>query len=159
LTIERQPFLIGRQQADADEATDRQVFIHIDMDSPRINTSEGEAVFRPHGGLTPFLDRINSILHTIHEGLDADNRFIDALLSFELLEPFTLDVELNNGSKHRLSGFHTINEDKLKSLGGKALVRLNEEGHLLPIFMAIASMSKIRDLIDRRNRTGSHIAE
>jgi hypothetical protein len=40
----------------------------------------------------------------------------------------------------------------LNDLAGPALEKLNTGGHLLPTYMAIASLSNIRDLIDRRNR-------
>jgi hypothetical protein len=87
----------------------------------------------------------------IHEGLENDARFIEAILALGLLEPFTLDVELKDGSKNRLSGFYTIDEDKLRMLDGDTLAKLNAAGHLMPIYMVIASRSAIRDLIDRRN--------
>ena len=151
LTIERQPFLIGFQAATGGGSGERQTVIHVDMDSPRISQSEGEAVFLEHGGLTPFIERINSVLHTIHEGVDRDSAFVDALLEFDLLESFTLDVELNDGAKYRMAGFYTINEEKLGELDGEALAKLNRAGHLQPIYMVIASLSNIRDLIDRRN--------
>jgi hypothetical protein len=87
----------------------------------------------------------------IHEGLENDARFIEAILAIGLLEPFTLDVELKDGSKNRLSGFYTIDEDKLRMLDGDTLAKLNSAGHLMPVYMVVASMSRIRDLIDRRN--------
>lgn len=159
MTMERQPFLIGYQQQAGQGAATRKTVIHIDMDHPRISDSEGERVFLEFGGYTEFLNRINTILATIHEGLEADQGFIEALLASDLLESFTLDVDLNDGSRHRLAGFYTINEEKLAELDGETLARLNREGHLLPIYMAIASMSNFRDLIERRNaRSGSQPA-
>ena len=149
LTIERQPFLIGFQSGAS--AGEQKTVIHIDMDSPRISETEGEAVFLEHGGLTEYLQHITSVLQTIHEGFEKSQAFIDALLKHDLLESFTLDVELNDGSKYRLAGFYTINEGKLIEVDGESLARLNHDGHLQPIYMAIASLSNIRDLIDRRN--------
>lgn len=151
LTIERQPFLIGFQSVLGGASDDRQTVIHIDMDSPRVSESEGEAVFKEHGGLTEYLNRMNSVLSSINDGVERDAAFVDALLEFELLESFTLDVELNDGSKYRMAGFYTINEEKLAALEGEALAKLNREGHLQPIYMALASLSNIRDLIERRN--------
>lgn len=151
LTIERQPFLIGFQSVLGGAPDERQTVIHVDMDSPRISESEGEAVFLEHGGLTGYLNRINSVLRTIHDGVERDVAFIDRLLELELLESFTLDVELKDGAKYRMAGFYTINEEKLGELGGEALARLNQDGYLQPIYMAIASLSNIRDLIERRN--------
>lgn len=151
LTIERQPFLIGFQSVPGGGPEERKTVIHVDMDSPRVSEVEGEAVFLEHGGLTEYLNSINSVLSTINEGVERDKAFVDALLEFELLESFTLDVELNDGAKYRMAGFYTINEEKLAELGGEALAKLNREGHLQPIYMALASLSNIRDLIERRN--------
>jgi hypothetical protein len=151
LSVERQPFLIGYQRSSDTDPADQQMVIHIDMESPRVGHDDGEPVFKAHGGLTPYLERINSILLMIHEGLENDARFIEAILAIGLLEPFTLDVELKDGSKNRLSGFYTIDEDKLRMLDGDTLAKLNSASHLMPIYMVVASMSKIRDLIDRRN--------
>jgi len=151
LTIECQPFLIGFQQSTEAGGTDKEPVIHIDMDSPRISDSEGEPVFLPHGGTSEYLDRISSILNTVTEGFEASQLFVEALVEHDLLESFTLDVELNDGSQHRLVGFHTINEDVLSQLDGDALASLNEKGFLQPIYMALASLSNIRTLIDKRN--------
>lgn len=149
LTIERQPFLIGFQSGTA--MAEPQTVIHVDMDSPRISETEGEAVFLEHGGLSEYLQHVNSVLHTIHKGYEGNQAFIDALLKYDLLESFTLDVKLNDGSNYRMAGFYTINEEKLGELDGDALASLNRDGHMQPIYMALASLSNIRDLIDRRN--------
>jgi hypothetical protein len=152
LTIERQPFLIGFQNIQEGGVASRQTVIHVDMDSSRVSDSTGETVFLPHGGHSPYLERVNSVLRTIHEGIEKETSFIEALLANDLLESFTLDIELNDGSKHRLAGFYTIDEVRLRGLGGEALRKLNDADHLLPIYMAIGSLSNIRDLIDRRNK-------
>lgn len=147
LTVERQPFLIGRQQAGGD----RKMVINIDMDSPRVSSSEGEPVFLGHGGPSEYLARINSILGAIHQGMESNRPFIEALLANELLESFTLDVELEDGTKFRVAGFYTIHEEKLDGLGGEALAALNRDGWLKAVYMAVASLSNIRNLIERKN--------
>jgi hypothetical protein len=150
LAIERQPFLIGQAQASTD-GDEQQVVVHIDMDSPRVSRTEGEAVFMTHGGGSEFLDRTTSVLRTLHEGLAVNQVFVQALLTLELLESFTLDVELSSGAQHRLVGFYGINEDKLAALDADVLARLHEKGYLQAIYMVIASMSNWRDLIKRRD--------
>ena len=64
----RQPFLIGFQQAEKDGAPIKEMVISVDMDSPRVSTTEGEPVFLEHGGNTGYLDQVNSILNLIREG-------------------------------------------------------------------------------------------
>jgi hypothetical protein len=144
LMIERLPFLIGRANGE--------LTMHIDMASPRVSRAAGEPLFREHGGTTEFTDRMNSVLLAIHAGLEQTPAFIAALLEHELLESFVLDVQLDDGSQSRLAGFYTINEERLAALGGSALERLNKAGHLLPAYMAVASLSNFRALIERRNR-------
>ena len=144
LTIERQPFLIGFR--------DREPLVHIDLASPRVSRTEGEALFREYGGSSEFLERMSSVLLTIHQGLEAVPAFIDSLLQHDLLESFVLDVELNDRSQHRLTGFYTINEERLGTLDAGTLERMHKAGHLQAIYMAIASLSHFRDLIERRNR-------
>lgn len=144
LAIERQPFLIGRDG--------EQLLVHIDLDNPRVRKDTGEALFLDQGGTTPFLDRITSVLLALHDGLEQTPAFVDALLRHELLETFALDVELNDGSLNRLVGFYTINEEKLRALDAAALQELHGAGWLEPLYMAVASVSRFRDLIDRMNR-------
>ncbi|NRF65775.1 SapC family protein [Aquincola sp. S2] len=146
MAIERDPFLIGR---DGDS-----LLMHVDLDSPRlgVNGAGGEALFRAHGGTTDYLDRMNSVLLALHEGLQATPAFITTLLELRLLESFVFDVELDDGSTHRLAGFYTIDEDRLAALDGAVLERLQRAGQLMPIYMAVASLSNFRTLVERRNR-------
>jgi hypothetical protein len=153
LSIKREPFLIGFQQSTDAGIGDKEPVIHVDMDSPRVNESEGEAVFLAHGGISPYLEQTNSILNTINEGHSVHELFMKELVELDLLEPFAIDIQLNDGSQNRLMGFHTINEDALFELDGEVLARLNEKGFLPPIYMAVASLSNIRDLIARKNES------
>ncbi|WP_426337344.1 SapC family protein [Pseudoduganella sp. R-31] len=149
LAIERQPFLIG---VSGDELT-----VHIDLENPRVGTSSGERVFLPHGGTSEYLERINSTLLAIHQGLRQARGFLAALLEHQLLEPFVFDIELDDGAQCRLAGFHIINEERLATLPGNVLERLNRAGYLQPVYMVIASMSNFRTLIERKNR--AHAAQ
>jgi hypothetical protein len=149
LTVERQPFLIGRPADGSEDA----MMIHVDLDSPRVSNTEGEPLFLSYGGSTEYLERISRVLRSIHDGLETTKGFVEALLHLELLESFVLDIELNDGSQNRLAGFYTINEERLAKLSGEQLARLHEVGYLQAIYMAVASLSQFRALIERKNRT------
>lgn len=144
LAIERLPFFIG--------VSDEEMVVHVDLDSPRISATQGEAVFLTHGGTSEFLERMNSVLLAIHQGLQSTPAFIAALLAHDLLESFVFDIELADGSQNRLAGFYTINEERLNALSGSALERLCEAGHLQAVYMAIASLSQFRALIERQEQ-------
>ena len=144
LAIERQPFLIGM--------TGGEPMVHIDLASPRVSGAEGEAVFLTHGGNTDYLERVNSTLLSIYQGLQATPPFIAALLEHSLLESFVVDIELDDGSQNRLAGFYTINEDKLNALSGEVVARLHQNGYLQALYMVLASLSNFPSLIARKNR-------
>ncbi|HEY4079483.1 MAG TPA: SapC family protein [Burkholderiaceae bacterium] len=149
MALQRDPFLIGRS---GDELK-----LHVDMDSPRIVKPEegevGTAVFMPHGGHSEYLDHMVSLLEHLHAQAQALPAFIDALTTHQLLEPFVLDIELSDGNQGRLSGLHTIHEERLAALPGEVLEKLQRDGHLLPIYMQLASLSRLQDLVERQNRS------
>ncbi len=148
LSIERQPFLIGRSATGLD--------VHIDLDSPRVSTSAGERLFTEHGATTPFLERISGLLGALHQGMASVAPFVQALLAHDLLESFVLDVADGDGGSGRLAGYHTINEERLAALDAAALDGLHRAGHLAAAYMAVASLSQFRGLIERSQRTIRH---
>ena len=140
LAMQREPFMIG--------VADDELRMLVDTTSPRISTgAEGEAVFLPQGGNTDFLERANSILKTLHEGIQATPEFVQALVAHNLLEPFVLDVERPDGSHGRLVGMYTIHEERLAALDSNTIAQLHQADYLQPIYMAVASMSNLHTLI------------
>ena len=144
LAIARQPFLIGMASGEP--------LVHIDMGSARVSKTEGEPIFLPHGGNSEYLEQVNSMLLSIHQGVQSTPPFIAALLEHALLESFVVDIELDDGSQNRLAGFYTINEDKLNARSGEVIAQLHQNGYLQAIYMVLASMSNFRALIERKNR-------
>ena len=64
----------------------------------------------------------------------------------------TGDIRPTNGGTVDVSGFYTINEDVLRKLKGEHLELLNERGYLEAIYMAIASMTNIPALLEKKNQ-------
>jgi hypothetical protein len=151
LNIMRQPFLIGFQEKERGGDTVREPVITVDMDNPRVSLEQGEPVFLEHGGNSDYLEQINSILKVLYQGIAGSKPFFETLTELDLIESFVLDVQLDDGSEHRLAGFYTINEDVLRELDGEKLQMLNRKGHLEAIYMAIASMSNISNLLEIKN--------
>ena len=146
--VERQPFLITKSR----ESDTRPPVVSLDLDHPRVSRDEGEALFGSEGEPSEFLNGKIALLDKLHRGLEHGSGFIDALLQHQLLEQITLDIAFNDGNKQTLEGFYCIAEERLYQLKGDALEALNQAGYLQPVFMAVASLSRVRDLIERRNR-------
>lgn len=147
LIIEREPFLIGIQSHEENGETIENPVIHIDLDSPRVSKTEGHDIFLPQGGNTEFINKISATLKAIHESKASTKLFMDTLTRLDLFESFNLDIQLTNGSNNRLTGFYTINEDKLMALPSDELEKLNKSGLLKLIYMVLASHQNIRALI------------
>jgi len=151
LVIERQPFLIGFQEITESGIPQRQPVVHVDLDHSKVSMTEGEPVFLQHGGESPLLERVSSVLMTIHQGNEINQTFSKLLVGLDLVEPSTMEYTLANGEKHTLTGLHIINEDRLYALNGDALEALHQKGFLQSIYMMLASLPNFRKLVDRKN--------
>lgn len=151
LMIQRQPFMIGRQTVTEDGQEKEHRVLTLDIDHPRVNKEEGHALFLEFGGNSEFLDRAADMMETIHHGVEDSENFVNMLTEYELLEPFTLDITLNDNSKNEMVGFYTINEEKFKQLDDDVVVKLHNQGYLHAIYMTLASHGNIRELINRKN--------
>ena len=152
LAMAVQPFLIGRSSQTQGPAQ-----VHIDMAHPRValpdtGLTDRVAVFDQNGKPTPFLNEITDMLGALDDGYRASADFMAALSRHDLLEPFSMDVTLNNGASHRMVGYHLIHEEKLRALEPSVLNELHVAGHLEPIFMALASIGNLAKLVHRKSR-------
>lgn len=151
VSVLRQPFLIANQSVTENGVEQSQRMLSIDLDHPRVSTTAGEPLFLPFGGNSDFLEKTSSMLEALHIGATDGQKFTEKLVALELLEPFTLDVTLDDGNQHQMIGFYTINEDKLDALDINQLQELKQQGYLQAIYMAIASQSNIRSLLEKKN--------
>jgi len=150
LSVKRHPFVIGYQQT-SDPTQEKQAVISIDMESPRVNETEGEALFQEHGGTSSYLSTVTEVLESIQVGIEMNEEFIDALLEHDLVESVNMEIELKDGSRNQLLGLYTINEDNLEQLEAEALGKLHQQRHLQSIYMIMASLSSFSTLIQKRN--------
>ncbi len=149
--VRREPFLIGYQESKSEGEPARTRVLSIDMDHPRVNTEHGEPLFQPLGGRTTFLENAADLLESIYLGLEHGKTFVGAMQRHGLIESMTLEIELKDGSRNQLIGFHSLNEEKIQGLSPEALGELNANGFLMPMFMVVASMGNLQALAERKN--------
>ncbi len=153
LMMQRIPFSIGVYPKNSE--ADGQRMLHIDLEHPKVQVgdgAEGQRLFEPHGANTDYLDRVSGMLEAIHHWHQHDRGFVDALVSLNLLEQVTLDITLDSGTKGQLMGFYTIHEERLAQLSDEQVAGLHAQQYLEPIYMALASMPKVRALMERKSR-------
>jgi len=149
----RGPFLIGIQGESGNP------MIHVDLDNPRVNKSRGEAVFLPHGGNSPYLDRIGNILRLIHRGISVERDMFAAFGTCGLIEPVKVEIKLNDNEQYTIDQYYTVSQEKLAALDGAQLEMLNRAGYLQLAFHVIASLGNVSRLIDMKNRRRLPVAE
>jgi hypothetical protein len=149
---ERGPFLIGFQEQAGDGEMRREPMIHVDLDHPRISESEGEPVFLPQGGNSPYLERIARVLRILHQGVALSAPMFAAFEAVGLIEPVEVEIKLNDREGYRLPGHYTIGEDRLAELDGARLEQLNKAGFLHAAFSVVSSLGNVARLIDLKSR-------
>jgi len=153
--VKKGPFLIGFQNQTQQGGNAEEAIINIDMDNPRINQKEGEAIFLSDGSPSPYTEQMNSLLHSIHQGIEFSTAMFAAFSEFGLIEPVTVDIELDNGQKLQLQDNYTIHEETLANLDGQALEKLNKAGFLQAAFLVVASLNNIKKLVELKNKQTS----
>jgi hypothetical protein len=150
--IARGPFLIGFQEQQIDGELRNEPVIHVDLDHPRISHSEGEPVFAPQGGNSPYLDHIAMVLRGIRDGLEIGKAMLSEFAALDLIEPVKLEIKVTEQEMYSVVGLHTINQAKLAQLPGSALEQLNKAGYLQGAFLIIASLANVKRLIALKQR-------
>lgn len=147
LLVQREPFSMG-QSRHSDE-----LMIHINTQSPRVNSTHGEPIFEAHGGHSQYLQNVTTALRNIHLAEQQNREYSALLAKHALLEPVFIDIptsaDANNAATKRLNGFYTINEDNLNQLSAEALTTLRDTGLLKMMYMVLASQQQMPRLIAR----------
>lgn len=149
--VMRGPFSIGLRKKQEQGSENIEPLVNIDIEHPKVGTDEGVRVFLEQGGNSGYLQHMINTLNLIRDGMNLNKLMFDAYLRYELLEDVDINVELGNQDKHKISGFKTINADRLNQLPGDALVELSRGGFLQAAYFVVASLSNIQKLIDIKN--------
>ena len=157
LQIQRQPFSlipkgspVGGEQGTLDVA--------LDMDSPQIQTVEGERLFLESGEATRYLQNITSMLSALVSGSTESYAFTRRLAELDLIEPVQIKIEFVDGSDTQLQGLYWISEARLKVLPAAQLAELRDREFLQWLYFQMASVAQLGELIARKNRLISGFA-
>jgi len=150
--VARGPFLIGFQEQQVGGEMRKEPVIHVDLDHPRVSFSEGERVFLQHGGNSLYLDQIAVVLRGIRDGIEMSKAMFAAFAEHGLIEPVHLEVKFSEEDKYNVIGLYTINVEKLATLEGQALEKLNRAGFLQGAYLVVASMQNVKKLVSLKQR-------
>lgn len=154
--LARGPFSIGYPQA-KDEGEKPAPMICIDLDDARVNEDTGEDIFLPMGGESSYLQYVKKALQTVETGAQYNQTLFALVTEMDLLEPVSVEIKLSNVEQVKLNNYYTINQQKLASLSGEQLTRLNQFGMLGPLYLLMASMGNFQRLIALKNARNAMI--
>ncbi len=157
--VAKGPFLIGFQEQLVDGGQRREPVVHVDLDHPRVSFSEGEQVFLPGGGHSPYLQRIATVLRGIHDGVAGSHAMFSALDAKGLIQPMDLEVKLNEEVGVNLTGLHGVDRERLEGLDAGSLHELHGAGFLEGAYLMLASLHNMRHLMAEKQRRLRDAAE
>jgi len=144
LQIQRQPFFVG------DDGDSK--LLCFDSESIVLNSGEGEPLFSSTSEPSKYLQTVQHILSELMSGESASLVLLETLVEFELLTPFSLDIEFNDKSKQTGQGAYMIDERKMLELDDETLLQLYRSGVIRHIHNLQNSMHQLPNLIARKNR-------
>ncbi|CTP90856.1 SapC family protein [Xanthomonas graminis] len=154
--VAKGPFLIGFQEQHEDGVLRREPVIHVDLDHPRVSFSEGERVFLPQGGHSPYLEHIITVLRGIRDGVEGGNAMFAAFAALGLIQPLRIDVQLGQAHNVHLAGLYAIDRERLAALDAPSLHGLHRAGYLEGAYLLLASLHNLRRLMAEKQRRLQH---
>lgn len=145
--IAKGPFLIGFQEQRVGGEVRREPVIHVDLEHPRVSFSEGEPVFLPQGGHSPYLEHVITVLRGLRDGTEAGKPMFAAFDALGLIQPVSLDIKLDDRHRVNVAGLFGIDRERLASLDAASLHSLHQAGYLEGAFLVLASMQNVRRLM------------
>src|SRR3982750_2643756 len=128
-TLARGPFSVGYVRAEGEETTPAgsrremkaEMKVMIDDQHPRLR-ADGQPVFLPLGGESPYLEGIKRVLQTVDAGLRVDRVLYRELVAMDLLEEVKIQISVFPELRYDFGGYHTIDQQKFAALDADPLL-------------------------------------
>jgi hypothetical protein len=150
--LRRGPFFIGMRERESFGEVHRETAIYLDIDDPRVNETEGEPLFLPHGGNSPYLEQVARALHTVQEGLGTASAMFSLFEDLDLIKPVRIELQLGDGKQYDLPDLHTIDTERLAVIEAQGLEKLARSGFLAMTIFASSSLGNMARLIELKTR-------
>ena len=146
-SLARGPFSVGYIRGEDGGNTPAGIRVMIDDQHPRLRP-DGQPVFLPLGGESPYLQGIKRVLQTVDAGLRADRLLYRELAALDLLEQVKIEILVFAELRYDFSGYYSINQEKLAALNGEQLLRLHRMGLLAPVYFLVSSLGNFQRLVN-----------
>jgi len=123
----------------------------IDESNPAFTQDEGEALFDDKGNASLYLSQTKAILESDITDVIHSFQFLNEVTKHNLYKSLDLLVHFLDGRIVKLTGLHTIDEEKLRNLPEEDFLDLRKKGYLPPLYAMLSSLYQINALIKKHN--------
>ena len=142
--VRRYPFVF------AQDKEGKNFILHVDERFDGMNDAgRGERLFDSTGEHTQYLKSILNFLQDYQARFQRTKAFCRRLEELKLLQPMQAQFNLNTGEQRMLSGFMTIDREKLKALPGDTLADMARKDELECAYLHLASLRHFRGMLER----------
>lgn len=142
--VRRYPFVFSSDNAG------KTFFLHIDESFEGFNRDgRGERLFDNEGQQTRYLQEVVGFLQEYQAHFQRTRQYCERLKSLGLLQPMQAQFNLNSGEKTSLSGFMTVNRDKLRSISGEDLQAMFSNDELECTYLHLYSLRHFANMLER----------
>jgi hypothetical protein len=122
--------------------------VGIDLDSPMVSETVGEALFSENGEQTEDLTQATENLVRANSQFEATQNFINTLVDKNLLSSKSLTIKPSNNEEFNVTGLYSIDEDTFKELNDADYKELKDKGLLAAIYSCLFSTQRIEKLVN-----------
>ncbi|MEM7744408.1 MAG: SapC family protein [Pseudomonadota bacterium] len=142
--VRRYPFVFGQDQAG------QQLILHIDESFEGVNKKgRGERLFDSDGAQTQYLKNVLTFLQDYQVRFERTRAYCKRLKELDLLQPMEAQFNMPSGQRQSLSGFQTINREKLKALTDEQLGEMMRTDELECTFLHLSSLRHFGSIAER----------
>ncbi|MDP3516081.1 MAG: SapC family protein [Pseudohongiella sp.] len=128
---------------------DQQLVVCFDVDSNLLSTDgSGERFFDEMGVPSDAVKELTQFLQQVYAGRIQADRVCKVFKELELIKPWEITINSDEGVAQNVEGLFCINEAKLNALDANDLLALRNAGALAIAYCQLLSMQHIASLVD-----------
>jgi hypothetical protein len=144
LFIRRYPFVFSHQTEQG------QLVLHVDEAFEGVNKKgKGERLFDSDGAQTQYLKGVLRFLEDYQIKFNRTQQYCKRLVENDLLRPMEAQFTLPHGERRSLTGFKTVDRDKLKALDSAVLETMLRNEELECTFLHLSSLRHFAQLAQK----------
>lgn len=147
--VRRYPFCMARVTFDNVEQSERLICVEKTALVAE-GGLDGEAMFDDKAQALPRWAVIEKLLQEYEADLERTREMCAILADYALLEPFTMQANLNAGGAMQLTGMFRVAEAKLEGLNANQMRNLIKKGVMARIYTHLLSLDNFARLLDRK---------